>query len=88
MITLVSSEQIKCNYEGEKLNFDRYNIEVKGQLSTKDYSIVVDFLKKEITGDCVAYGSWFDIELNDCLALLKSVFKTNKPIRDFKLIIN
>lgn len=86
MITLTSSEQIQGTYENIKMDFDRYNIEVKSQLSTKDYSVIVDFKNNEITGDCVAYGSWFDIELDECLELLKEIFKTNKPIRNFKYI--
>lgn len=86
MIKLIRAEQIKTEIEGEKVDFDRYNIEVKSQLSTKQYSIVVDYLNNEITGDCVAFGSWFDIELDECLELLNEVLKDNKPIRKINFI--
>lgn len=76
MIKLVSSEQIN-----KGIDFDRYNIEIKSQLSTKQYSIVVDFLSEEISGDCVAYGSWFDIESSECIEILQEVFKHYEPIR-------
>lgn len=86
MIKLIRAEQMKTEIEGKKVDFDRYNIEVKSQLSTKQYSIVVDYLNNEITGDCVAFGSWFDIELDECLELLNEVLKDNKPIRKINFI--
>ena len=80
---LIKSEQIKVVEKGKEVDFDRYDIEVGSQISTKEYSIVVDFKNKEITGDCVAYGSWYDIEEKEAVELLKEVMKNNKPIRDF-----
>lgn len=88
MIKLISNEQIKGTHDNTKVDFDRYNIEIKSQISTKEYSVVVDFLNEEITGDCVAYGSWFDIELDECLELLKEVLKDNEPIRKLDYIID
>lgn len=87
MIKLVSSEQMKGTHNNEKMDFDRYNIEVKRQLSTKEYSVIVDFLNEEITGDCVAYGSWFDIEATEGIFLLEEILKENEPIRDYTGII-
>jgi len=87
MIYLVSNEQIKDIYNDKKIDFDRYNIEIKTSLSTKQFSVVVDFVNNEITGDCVAYGSWFDIGLDECIELLEEVQKHNKSIRNFKHII-
>lgn len=86
MITLVSMEQIKTVHYDKEVDFDRYNIEVKNQLSTNEYSIIVNFINEEITGDCVAYGSWFAIEKNECLKLLDVILKSNKPFRKFDFI--
>lgn len=86
MIELISSMQIKRNGDNEKLDFDRYDIEIKSQLSTKEYSIIVDFLDEDITGECVAYGMWYDIEQNECIELLQEVFKNNEPIRRINFI--
>lgn len=63
MITLESVEQIKGIYDNEKIDWDRYTIEIRSSFSLKEYSIIVNFLKEEITGECISYGSWFD--LND-----------------------
>lgn len=87
MITLVTCEQIKGMHGNEPMDFDRYDIEIKSQLSTKEYSIVVDFLDDEITGECVAYGLWHDIEQNECIELLQEVFKNNEPIRKLPFML-
>lgn len=86
MIKLTSIDQIIGVYENQELNFDRYDIEVCTSFSTKDYSIVVDFINEEITGECIAYGSWFDIEEVECLELLEIILKDNKQKRDFSYI--
>lgn len=87
MIKLVSCEQIKGTHNNVKMDFDRYNIEVKSQLSTKEYAVIVDFINEEITGDCVAYGSWFDIEATEGIYLLEEILKDNDPKRNFSGII-
>jgi hypothetical protein len=87
MIRLVDSEQLKGTYNNIKMDFDRYNIEVSSQLSSKEYSVVVDFLNEEIIGDCIAYGSWFDIETTEAIHLLEEILKENEPIRDYTRII-
>ena len=87
MIKLESTEQIKGIYNNRNIDWDRYTIEVSTAMATKEFSVVVDFINEEITGDCIAYGLWFDIETEDCMELLKTIFETNKPKRDFKHII-
>lgn len=86
MIKLTSTDQIIGVHENQKLNFDRYDIEVGTSFSTKEYSIVVDFINEDITGECIAYGSWFDIEEVECLELLEIILKDNKPKRVFSHI--
>lgn len=86
MIKLTSTDQIIGVHENQELNFDRYDIEVCTSFSTKEYSIVVDFVNEDIIGECIAYGSWFDIEEVECLELLESILKDNKPKRVFSHI--
>lgn len=82
MIKLVSKEQMKEKINQTQVDFDRYNVEITSQISTKDVSIVVDFLNEEITGDCVAHGSWYDIDTIECIELLQDVFTIHQPIRE------
>lgn len=86
MIKLTSTDQIIGVQKNQELNFDRYDIEVCTSFSTKEYSIVVDFINENITGECSAYGSWFDIEEVECLELLEIILKDNKPKRVFSHI--
>ena len=48
----------------------------------------IKVLNEEITGECIAYGSWFYIEEKECLELLEIILKDNKPVRDFSHITN
>lgn len=79
----------KCEGHKDKifLNFDRYNIEKCSALSTKQFAVVVDFDEREITGDCIAYGDWFDIDLKECCDLLLQVHEEDEMKRDFKDIL-
>ncbi|WP_186672932.1 hypothetical protein [Sporosarcina sp. BP05] len=73
MTILKSSEHINVNQENEKINLDRYNFVTSSPLVTKEISVVVDFLTDEITGDTIAYGSWYDIEADECIELLEKL---------------
>lgn len=48
------------------------------------YLIVVYFKSKEIPGDTVAYGDWYDLSVDECLEYIE--VKEN-PIRIFDRII-
>lgn len=87
MIKVESTEQIKEIYDNTNIDWDRYTIEVSTAVTAKEYSVVVDFLNEEVTGDCIAYGLWFDIEIGGCIELLEFISDSNKPKRDFKHII-
>ena len=67
-------------------NYDNYFFTERSPLSTKDITITIDFVDNEITGDCVAYGGWFDLELEDCLRYLDQV-DNSEIIRDFKFML-
>lgn len=86
MIKLESSEQLKGTYENKKYDFDRYNFIKKRPISTHEISIVVDFKRNKITGDTVAYGSWYDLELEECIDYLKTL-QPSEIKRDFKKLI-
>ena len=62
MIKLESTEQITGEYGNQIYDFDRYNFVSRSPLATKEISVVIDFAIDEITGDTIAYGSWYDIK--------------------------
>lgn len=85
MTIVVSEDQIKTVIEGEEINWDRYHLEEKTLLSTKEVTIILDFKNEEITGDCIAYGGWFELSVDECLSYAREI--TN-PIRNFDYIVN
>lgn len=90
MFKLESCERITGTFNNIKTDWDRYNIETKTPYSTKEYSVTIDMIKGEIKGDCIKYGSQYDLEKEDCIELLNAVFSSktsNKPLRDFKHLI-
>lgn len=89
MIKVSSVETIK-DTQNNKYDFDRYNLEIKIGLSTKEVSVQVSFIENEdeiITGDIIAFGSWYDLELDECIEYLKIVKEQNKMKRDFSKFI-
>lgn len=86
MSILKSSEQIRGTYDNQKCDFDRYNFITQSPIATKEISVVVDFENGELTGDKIAHGSWFDIELVECIELLETL-KPCEIKRDFKEIL-
>ena len=86
-IGLESTEQINGVYDGEKYDFDRYNFVERSPFSTKEISVVVDFKNEEITGDKIAYGSWYEIETCGCVEFLETL-KTTDIKRDFTSILD
>lgn len=89
MIKVSSVETIK-DTQNNKYDFDRYNLEIKTELSTKEVSVQVSFIENEdeiITGDIIAFGSWYDLELDECIEYLKIIKEQNKMKRDFSKFI-
>lgn len=89
MIKVSSVETIK-DTQNNKYDFDRYNSKIKTGLSTKEVSVQVSFIENEdeiITGDIIAFGSWYDLELDECIEYLKIVKEQNKMKRDFSKFI-
>lgn len=89
MIKVSSVETIK-DTQNNKYDFDRYNLEIKTGLSTKEVSVQVSFIENEdeiITGDIIAFGSWYNLELDECIEYLKIVKEQNKMKRNFSKFI-
>lgn len=89
MIKVSSVETIK-DTQNNKYDFDRYNLEIKTGLSTKEVSVQVSFIENEdeiITGDIIAFGIWYDLELDECIEYLKIVKEQNKMKRNFSKFI-
>lgn len=86
MTILESTEQIKGIYNNQKYDFDRYNFITRSPLATKEVSVIVDFTNNEISGDEIAYGSWYDIETIECIELLETLNPFDIK-RDFNKII-
>lgn len=86
MIEYKSTETINEEINGEEVNFDRYDFVERTLLSTKEVSIVVDFKNEEITGDCVAYGDWYDLDFEECTVFIDHLNKHNLATRDFSSI--
>lgn len=87
MLKLESVEQIKGVYDNVEIDWDRYNFEGRSPVATKEYSVVIDFLNEEIKGDCIKYGSWYKLEKEECLEILKLMLIDHEPKRDFSHII-
>ena len=91
MIKIESKEKIKGIYQNENYDFDRYNILERTALSTKEISITVSYIeddKDKITGDIIAYGSWYDLDIEECLNYLKLVKEQGEMLRDFSQFIS
>lgn len=69
-------------------HYDNYFVELRTGLSIKQYTIVVDFVEKFITGDVIAYGDWFDIDLDECLHVLNLVKEQDRLVSDYNHLLN
>ena len=52
----------------------------------RELSLVVDFINKEVSGDIVAFGSWYDLDKETVIELLNQLKKENKILRTFNFI--
>ena len=88
-------EQIIGSYKTEgfaekvEYNLDRYNVEMRSALSTHEFSVTINHLNKEITGDVIRYGSWDDLieeEIQEILEVLEKENEVIRPYKDYKII--
>lgn len=83
MLKLESVEQIKGVYDNVEIDWDRYNFVGRSPVATKEYSVDVDFLNEEVKSDCIKYGSWYKLEKEECIEILKLMLIDHEPKRDF-----
>ena len=88
MIKLERVDEMQFTEDNEEFDIDNYLIEIKSGLATRQFHITVDFINQELTGDCVAYGGWFDIDTDECIEIMELFLIDNKPNRDFTHILN
>lgn len=63
--------------------FDVYCFEEKRAMTTREITVMVDFEKKKITGDCIAYGEWSDLDFEECKEILLAM-PAEEKLRNFK----
>lgn len=86
----INIEQIIGSYKSEgfadkvEYNLDRYDVEMRSALSTHEYSVTINHLKKEIAGDVIRYGSWDDLIEEEILEILEVLEKENEVIRPYE----
>lgn len=86
----INTEQIIGSYKSEgftdkvEYNLDRYDVEMRSALSTHEFSITINHLKKEIAGDVIRYGSWDDLIEEEILEILEVLEKENEIIRPYE----
>ena len=65
---------------------DVYRIDERRPMTTREISVMVDFEKGEITGDCIAYGEWYDLDIEECKEILKAIPKKER-LRDYEYLL-
>ena len=86
MIKIINTEQIIENSDAYNLNFDRYTLEQKSPLATKEIFITVDFQEHAqpiFSGEIIAYGQWTDLTLAECIPYLNVIICEHAMLRDF-----
>lgn len=87
-MTNINNQNIDT-FNNKKNDFDIYNIKEGSIDSSKEYSIIVDFEKEEITGACFYYGLLNHmIDTKQCIELLEEVSQYKTPKRDFSNILD
>ena len=66
--------------------FDVYRVDVKQLLTTREITIMIDFEHGEIAGDCIAFGEWYDLSIEDCKEILKAI-PIEKRLRNFENLL-
>ena len=67
-------------------DFDLYEIEARSPLATRELSLIVDFINKEVSGDIVAFGSWYDLDQSTVIDLLRQLIEVNQLLRPIEFM--
>ena len=65
---------------------DVYCINERRYLSTREISVTIDFEKSEIKGDCIAYGEWYKLDIEECKEILKAIPKEER-LRNYEIFL-
>lgn len=87
-VQTVELEVVKGVYDGKAVDFDRYNIVGRTPMSTQEFSIQIDHIGKEITGDCIRYGSWgnlYNDEIEEMLVIINESGTLSRSYDSYKL---
>lgn len=85
------STKMKGIDNNKPYDFDLYEIEARSPLATRELSLIVDFINKEVSGDIVAFGSWYDLDQSTVIDLLRQLIEVNQLLLclciDFSIFI-
>lgn len=84
--TIIGKYSCEGKIDKVPFNMDNYLVEIKTAMSTKEFSVQVDFLNNEITGDTVQFGEWYELELEQCLVILSIIAEQGKLFRDYRYL--
>ncbi|WP_142977074.1 hypothetical protein [Enterococcus gallinarum] len=81
-----TATEMKGVDNNKNYDFDLYQIEARSPISTREISLYIDFIDKEVSGDIIAFGSWYDLETESVIEVLKQLKKENQLLRDCDFI--
>lgn len=82
-IQSIELEVVQGSYSGKQWDTDRYLIEVKTPMSTQEFTVSVDHTDKEVTGDCIRYGDWGDVDPGELQELIEKIEAAGKLSRSY-----
>lgn len=87
MMKLTSQTTMKFEQQNTEYDYDTYEFEVISGFATKEYTVTICFKDMTLTGDCVAYGDWFTIEIKECMPFVNYLIDNKLLLRDITNII-
>ena len=70
----------------KKYDFDLYEIEARSPMATREISLIVDFIEKKVSGDIIAFGDWYDLDIESVNEILKQLKKEEQTLRTINFI--
>ena len=67
-------------------DFDLYEIEARSPMSTREITLTVDFIEKKVSGDIIAFGDWYDLDIESVNEILKQLKKEEQTLRTINFI--
>lgn len=70
----------------KKYDFDLYEIEARSPMATREISLTVDFIEKKVSGDIIAFGDWYDLDIESVNELLNQLKNEKQLLREIEFI--